>query len=85
MKTKLLSFQNVLTRLPRQLANNITLALDESEKYKPGIISWFRSISGAISVGIGAAASISAARYDVEAIMSAVNQLGGIKYQEKSE
>ncbi|TGO57296.1 hypothetical protein BCON_0067g00170 [Botryotinia convoluta] len=85
MKTQLFSSQDVLTRLPRQLANDIILALDESEKYTPGINNCFRSFSGAISVGIGAAASVNAAGYGIEAIMSAVNRVGGIKDQEESK
>ncbi|KAF7864169.1 uncharacterized protein EAF02_010137 [Botrytis sinoallii] len=83
IKTKLCPSQDVLIRLPRQLANNIKLALDESEKYASGINNCFRSFSGAISVGIGAAASVNAGGYGVKVIVSAVNRLGSIKDQEE--
>lgn len=85
MKTELFAFQDVATRLPRQLANNIILAPDESEIYSPGINNCFYSISGAIGVGIGAAASVNAVGYGFKTIMSAVNRLSGIKDQEESK
>ncbi|TGO26843.1 hypothetical protein BPAE_0052g00330 [Botrytis paeoniae] len=67
------------------LANYIILALDESGKYTPGINNCFRSFSDVISAEIGAAAFVNAARYGVEAIMNAVDRVGGIKDQEESK
>ncbi|KAF7957888.1 hypothetical protein EAE96_003455 [Botrytis aclada] len=85
MKTQLFPSQDVLTKLRRQPANTIILTLETSGKYTPGINNCFRSFSGTITAEIGAVAFVNAAGYGIEAILSAVNRVGGMKYQEESK